>query len=90
MSCPAAITLDEGAAPMLYAESVFTTYTGAEVTDLTTSHEVMNGFAAESREQVDEVADKALAAARRRSASLRHWTGCACGPSATWMATVGR
>jgi len=58
----AAIVLNNGSMLMLYAEPVFTSYTGVKVTDLSTSREVMNGFAAQSREQVDEVADKAIAA----------------------------
>ncbi|RZS44377.1 putative lactoylglutathione lyase [Herbihabitans rhizosphaerae] len=56
------IVLNDGSSLMLYAREVFTSYTGVAVPDPASAREVMNGFAAESREQVDEIAAKALAA----------------------------
>lgn len=58
----ASVVLNEDSMLMLYSEPTFTGYTGVEIPDLSKSREVMNGFAAESREQVDEVVNKALAA----------------------------
>lgn len=56
------IIINDASSVMLYSESAFAGYTGHERADLSNGREVMLGFAAESRGQVDEISDKALAA----------------------------
>jgi uncharacterized protein len=47
---------------MLVAEPSFTRFTNRKVADTSTSSEVIVGLSAESRQQVDDLADKAVAA----------------------------
>jgi len=47
---------------MLVAEPSFTSFTQREVADTSNSSEVIVGLSAESRQQVDDLADKAVAA----------------------------
>ncbi|MFI7608388.1 VOC family protein [Micromonospora sp. NPDC049366] len=47
---------------MLHVASSFTAYTGVAVTDTSTSREVIVGLATESRDRVDELVDRAVAA----------------------------
>jgi len=46
---------------MLHAEPVFKSFTQQDITDTSKSREVIVGLSAESREQVDDLVDKALA-----------------------------
>ncbi|MEU8298665.1 VOC family protein [Micromonospora sp. NPDC048909] len=56
------LNLNETTQLMLHIASSFAGYTGVAVTDTSTSREVIVGLAAESREQVDELVDRAAAA----------------------------
>jgi predicted lactoylglutathione lyase len=46
---------------MLHAEPVFKSFTQQDITDTSKSREVIVGLSAESREQVDDLVDKAIA-----------------------------
>jgi predicted lactoylglutathione lyase len=52
---------------MLLEEDFFKTFTKKEISDATKSTEVILGLSAESREQVDELVNKALAAGGKAS-----------------------
>jgi predicted lactoylglutathione lyase len=58
----ACMIISENTWAMLVAESSFTNFTNREITDTSNSSEVIVGLSAESREQVDDFADKAVAA----------------------------
>ncbi|MGH8827363.1 MAG: VOC family protein [Jiangellaceae bacterium] len=47
---------------MLHAEATFRQFTGTDVTDTSKSREVIVGLSTDTREQVDDLVDKALAA----------------------------
>ncbi|MFI7519639.1 VOC family protein [Micromonospora globbae] len=56
------LPLNETTQLILHIASAFAGYTGVAVTDTGTSREVIVGLAASSREQVDEMVDRAVAA----------------------------
>jgi predicted lactoylglutathione lyase len=56
------LTLGADARLMLHTRPAFEAYTGVPVTDPATSREVIVGLAVESREQVDDLHDRAVAA----------------------------
>ncbi|RKN39660.1 VOC family protein [Micromonospora endolithica] len=57
-----ALTLGADTRLMLHVPPAFTAYTGVPVTDPATSREVIIGLSAESRQQVDDLVDRAVAA----------------------------
>jgi predicted lactoylglutathione lyase len=76
---------------MLAAEPFFKGFiTPQDITDTSKTREVIVGLSTESREQVDDLADKALAAGRRRWASRRTRASCTCAASATSTGINGR
>jgi predicted lactoylglutathione lyase len=58
----ACLVIGEHIYAMLLVEEYFKTFMKKEISDTTLSSEAILGLAAESREQVDELVDKALAA----------------------------
>ena len=67
---------DENAACLVFSDTIFamllrneffTTFTGKQVADATKSTEVLLGLSADSREAVDSLVDKAVAAGARES-----------------------
>ena len=58
----ACMIISENTWAMLVAESSFTNFTNREIADTSNSSEVIVGLSAESREQVDDFADNAVAA----------------------------
>lgn len=58
----ARLIISDDTSVLLHVEPAFRDYAQVDVTDTTTSREVIVGLSAESREQVDELADRALAA----------------------------
>lgn len=56
------LTVSDGTRLVLHARSAFEAYTGVAATDTAASREVIVGLSAQSREQVDELADRAVAA----------------------------
>lgn len=60
-----AVNISEDAHVLLQAEPYFQTFTRKAVADATTSSEVILTLGADSRQEVDELADKALAAGGR-------------------------
>jgi predicted lactoylglutathione lyase len=58
----ACMIISEDTWAMLVAEPSFTRFTNRKVADTSTSSEVIVGLSAESRQQVDDLADKAVAA----------------------------
>lgn len=54
--------ISDAAYVMLHVEPYFREFTNGDVCDTSTSHEVAVGLSADSREQVDDLVDKALAA----------------------------
>ncbi|MFF0370981.1 MULTISPECIES: VOC family protein [unclassified Micromonospora] len=57
-----AFTISDGTRLMLHLRSAFEEYTGLTVTDTESSREVIVGVTTESREQVDELVDRAAVA----------------------------
>ncbi|MEU8185290.1 VOC family protein [Micromonospora sp. NPDC049044] len=57
-----ALTVSDTTRLMLHLRSAFETYTGVATTDTATSREVIVGLSARSREQVDELVDRAVVA----------------------------
>ncbi|MET8352986.1 VOC family protein [Micromonospora sp. NPDC005206] len=55
-------TISDGTRLMLHLRSAFEEYTGLTVTDTESSREVIVGVTTESREQVDELVDRAAVA----------------------------
>lgn len=53
---------DKNIVVMLFKESVFENFTGNKISNLTQGTEVLFSFSAESREEVDEMADKVVKA----------------------------
>jgi predicted lactoylglutathione lyase len=60
-----AVNISEDAHVLLQVEPYFKTFTNKAVADATTSTEVILALGADSRQEVDELADKALAAGGR-------------------------
>lgn len=58
----ASMVISDQAVAMLQAEPFFTGFTGRAVADLDTASEVIVGLSADSRREVDELADKAIEA----------------------------
>ncbi|MDH2430503.1 VOC family protein [Sphaerisporangium sp. TRM90804] len=58
----ACMLISDDACVMLHTRESFALFTGKAVTDTSTSREVIVGLSADSREQVDELVDKAVAA----------------------------
>jgi predicted lactoylglutathione lyase len=58
----ACMVISDEAYAMLHVEPVFKEFTQQDVTDTSKSREVIVGLSAESREQVDQLVDRALAA----------------------------
>lgn len=56
------LVIDEGIVVMLLAEPFFKTFTTKEISDASTTTEVLVCIGVESRQEVDEIVDKALAA----------------------------
>ncbi|MGC4812963.1 VOC family protein [Micromonospora sp. DT228] len=56
------LTISDSTRLMLHLRSAFETYTGVATTDTTTSREVIVGLSVRSREQVDELVDRAAVA----------------------------
>ncbi|WBB68578.1 VOC family protein [Micromonospora sp. WMMD812] len=56
------LSLNETTQLMLHVASSFAEYTGVAVTDTSTSREVIVGLVTDSRERVDELVDRAVAA----------------------------
>ncbi|WP_030491940.1 VOC family protein [Micromonospora chokoriensis] len=56
------LTISDSARLMLHLRSTFEAYTGVAATDTATSREVIVGLSAPSREQVDELVDRAAVA----------------------------
>ncbi len=54
------MVLSDDAYVMLHVEPVFKSFTQQDVTDTSTSREVIVGLSAETREQVDDLVDKAV------------------------------
>ncbi|MFF0153364.1 VOC family protein [Micromonospora sp. NPDC005203] len=57
-----ALTISDSTRLMLHLRSTFEAYTGVPTTDTATSREVIIGLSAQSREQVDELVDRAAVA----------------------------
>ncbi|MBM7494732.1 putative lactoylglutathione lyase [Micromonospora luteifusca] len=57
-----ALTISDSTRLMLHVRSAFETYTGVATPDTATSREVIVGLSAPSREQVDELVDRAAVA----------------------------
>ena len=76
---------------MLIVEPFFKGFIDRQkIADTSQSREVLVGLSAESREQVDDLADKALAAGARPLVSRTTRGSCTCGASATSTGTSGR
>jgi predicted lactoylglutathione lyase len=58
----ACMVISDDSYAMLHVEPTFKEYTKQDVTDTSTSREVIVGLSAESRQEVDDLVDKALAA----------------------------
>lgn len=58
----ACMIIDDGATVMLHSESFFREFTQSELTDTTTTREVVIGLSAASRQDVDDLTGKAVAA----------------------------
>ncbi|MET7709483.1 VOC family protein [Micromonospora sp. NPDC005413] len=56
------LTISDNTRLMLHLHSAFEAYTGVAATDTATSREVIVGLSAQSREQVDELVDRAAVA----------------------------
>ncbi|KAB1927197.1 glyoxalase/bleomycin resistance/extradiol dioxygenase family protein [Micromonospora sp. ALFpr18c] len=56
------LTISDTTRLMLHVKSAFEAYTGVAATDTATSREVIVGLSAQSREQVDELVDRAAVA----------------------------
>jgi len=56
------LTISDSTRLVLHLRSGFETYTGVAVTDTATSREVVVGLSARTREQVDEMVDRAVVA----------------------------
>ncbi len=56
------MSIEENISVMLLTEPFFKTFTRKEITDTATSTEVLLCLSADSREKVDELVDKAMAA----------------------------
>jgi predicted lactoylglutathione lyase len=56
------LTISDSTRLMLHIRSTFETYTGVAAVDTATSREVIVGLSAQSREQVDELVDRAAVA----------------------------
>jgi predicted lactoylglutathione lyase len=57
----ACMVISDEAFAMLHVEPVFKEFTQQDVTDTSTSREVLIGLSADSREEVDQLVDKAVA-----------------------------
>ncbi|MFY1614974.1 VOC family protein [Micromonospora sp. WMMD736] len=56
------LSVSDGTRLVLHARAAFEAYTGVAATDTTASREVIVGLSAQSREQVDDLVDRAVAA----------------------------
>ncbi|MFC4021577.1 VOC family protein [Micromonospora sp. GCM10011542] len=56
------LTVNDSTRLMLHVRSAFEAYTGVAVTDTATSREVIVGLAADTRERVDDLVDRAVVA----------------------------
>jgi predicted lactoylglutathione lyase len=57
--------ISEDASAMLHVEPFFREFTASDIADTATSREVVVGLSTETREQVDDLVDKAVAAGGR-------------------------
>jgi predicted lactoylglutathione lyase len=57
----ACIVIDDSIFAMLLTEEKFKSFINGEIADATSTTEVLNALSADSREEVDQLADKALA-----------------------------
>lgn len=74
---------------MLLVESKFKAFTTKELADTTTQTEAILALSAESREQVDELADMALEAGGASANDPIDWVSCMDGASRTSTVTSG-
>lgn len=56
------MTIGDGASVLLHVEKYFVEFTGSDVVDTSTAREVVVGLSATSREEVDELTSRAVAA----------------------------
>ena len=75
---------------MLLVRDRFKDFTKKELADPTAQTEAIVGLSADSREQVDELAEKALTAGGSPAATTRStWTSCTAAASTTPTVTTG-
>ncbi len=75
---------------MLLSKQRYADFTKKEIADPTKTSEVLLCLSAESREKVDELCDKALAAGGSGTRRPRTTASSTAAPSTTWTATRGR
>lgn len=63
----ASMVIGENIFAMLITEKFFLTFTDKQITDSSTNTEVINAISLESKEKVDEMADKAIAAGGKKT-----------------------
>ena len=85
-----AMVVSEQAVVMLLQKEKFKEFTTKELVDPTKQTEVIIALSADSREDVDTFADKALAPAAPPPTSRWRWTSCTRVASTTRTATPGR
>lgn len=86
----ASVVISDTIIAMLLTKEKYAQFTKKEIADARKSSEVLLALSAESREKVDELVEKALAAGGTVAATPRTSVSCTAAPSTTSTATPGR
>lgn len=86
----ASVVLSETIVAMVHTHEKYAQFTKKQIADATKTSEVLIALSSESREKVDELVDKAIAAGVPSPERPRTTASCTAAPSTTSTATPGR